>query len=223
MRSLLALPRKEVGRKTKLLRQTGKIPAVVYGPKIKGALLSVDKKQFAGVYREVGESSLLNLQGDGEERLVLVRDIQRDPLTSDVIHIDFYQPALDEKIVVTVPLVFEGEAPIVRESGGTLIRNIQEVEVRAFPQDLPHEIHVHVSKLASFEDNILVKDLLPGGNGEILRGPDEVVAHAIPAEAIEEELAKPIEEGVEKVEQVKEEEKEEEAESVPQEGGAPKA
>lgn len=186
------------------------IPGVLYGPKIKPGALKVDAKAFQKVYDQAGRSSLILLESPQGSAPVLIKEIQRDPVKGTIVHADFYQPPLDEKIQATVPLVFEGEAPAVRDLGGTLLRNIQEVEVKALPQHLPHEITVEVSKLVSFEDRILARDLVRDEHVEILRDPDEVVAQVVAPEDVEAELEKPVEEKVEAVEVVKEEKKKEE-------------
>lgn len=198
--------------KVAALRKQGFIPGVLYGPKTKNQTVKVEDKQFQKAYNEAGESSLVNLKSQQGASPVLIRDIQKDPVKGTVIHVDFYQPPLDEEIQVYVPLVFEGEAPAVKDLGGTLLKSIQEVEVRALPQDLPHEIVVDVSKLATFDDHILVQDLVHEAKVHILREPDEVVAQAVEAEDVEAELEQPVEENVESVESAKPEKKEEEGE-----------
>ena len=135
--------------KAQILRGKGLIPGVLYGPKTKAASLKVSETEFQKVYEEAGESSLIQL-GQGEGTPVLIREVQRDPVKGNVIHIDFYQPPLDEEIEVQVPLIFQGEALAVRDLGGTLLKNIQEVLVKALPQNLPHEIVVDVSRLSTF-------------------------------------------------------------------------
>jgi large subunit ribosomal protein L25 len=149
----------------------------------------------------------------GEQKyLVLIQEIQRDPLTEEPIHVDFFQPSLKEKIEIKIPLVFEGEAPAVKETGGTLVKNISELEIKALPQNLPKEIRVNVETLRTFEDKILIRDLkLPEGI-EVLRNPEEIVASVTPPEKIEEELAKPVEEKVEEVEKIEKPKEEEEKE-----------
>jgi len=208
MLTLTAKIRKDFGKKAKKLRKNGIIPAVLYGPKIENIPLEVDLKEFEKVYKTAGESSLIKLQIEKKDFLVLIHAVEIDAISQKPIHIDFYRPRLDEEITVTVPLVFEGEAPAVKDLGGTLVRNIQEVEVKALPQNLPHEINVNVEKLKTFEDNILIKDLIVPKDAKILREPEEIVALATPPEKVEEELAKPVEEKVEKVEKVKEDKKE---------------
>lgn len=184
----------------RLLREEGIIPAVLYGPKNQPVSLKVGEKEFAGIFKEAGGSSLINLEVEDKKSPVLIREVQRDPLRGGVIHVDFYQPPLDKEIEVMVPLVFEGEAPAVKDLGGTLMRNIQEVEVKALPQNLPHEIMVDISGLATFEDKVTIKDLKLSGEVEILREPEDMVAQVVTAQDVESELEKPVEENVEAVE-----------------------
>jgi large subunit ribosomal protein L25 len=208
----LASQRRNKEEKAALLRNQGLIPGVLYGPKTKASSLKVLEKEFQKVYEEAGESSLIQLG----EAPVLIREVQRDPVRGNVIHVDFYQPPLDEEIEVTVPLMFQGEALAVRDLGGTLLKNIQEVEVRALPQNLPHEIVVDISRLITFEDKVLIKDLVRESRVEILRDLTDVVAQVVETKDIEEELEQPVVENVEAVEQVRVEKKEEEpAEETP--------
>ncbi len=198
----------------KNLRQKGILPAVLYGPKTKSENLEIDAKEFDKVFSQTGESTLISLEVEGkkDKYLVLVHDISRDPLSSRPIHIDFYQPSLTEEITVKVPIILEGEAPAIKNLGGTLVKNIAEVDVKALPQSLPKEIRVSVTGLATFEDHVLIKDLkLPEGV-KVLKDPEEIVAHVTPLEKVEEELQKPIEEKVEEVEKVEKEKKEKEEE-----------
>jgi len=215
MLTLSAKIRKALGKKVKVLRKKEVLPGVLYGPKIKTAQpLEIDLKKFEKVYQEAGESSLISLEIEGKKSPVLIHEVARDPLTEKPIHVDFYQPRLEEEVEATIPLVFEGETLAVKDLGGTLVKNISEIEVRALPQNLPHQIKVNIENLKTFEDNILIKDLkLPEGV-KILREPEEIVAHVLAPVKVEEELVKPVEEKVEEVEKV-EEKKEEETEEKP--------
>lgn len=221
MLTLSAKIRKELGKKTKSLREKGTLPAILYGPEIKESLpLEIDYKAFEKIFKEAGESSLISLEIQGEKPisreqekfLVLIHDIEHDPLTGKPIHVDFYQPRLEEEIEAMVQIVFEGEAPAIKELGGTLVKNISEVEVKALPQRLPKEIKVNVESLQTFEDHILIKDLKIAEGIKILKEPEEIVASVTPPERVEEELEKPIEEKVEEVEKVEEKKEEEETE-----------
>lgn len=212
MLSLSAKIRKDLGKKVKVLRKKGILPGVLYGPKIETRPLEIDLKEFEKIYKEAGESSLISLEIDKKKFLVLIHEIKLGPLTENPIHVDFYQPRLEKEVEAMVPLVFEGEAEAVKDLGGTLVKNISEVEVKAKPQNLPHEIKVNIDRLKTFEDNILIKDLIVSKEVKILKEPEEVVVAVSPPEKVEEELEKPIEEKVEEVEKVEEkvEEKEEE-------------
>jgi len=212
MINLSAEIRKE--KKLKDLRDKGIMPGVLYGPKVKPVSVEVDLKDFKKVYEEAGESSLISLKVDSKEFLVLIHEIQKDSVSGELIHVDFYQPILTEEVEATVPLVFEGEAPAVGELGGTLVKGFQEVEVKALPQNLPHEIKVSVERLETFEDEILVKDLEVPENVKVLKEPDAIVVNVSAPTKVEEELEKPIEEKVEEGEEEegKEEDKEEDKE-----------
>lgn len=232
---LSAKIRKDFAKKTKNLRKKGILPGVLYGPGIKNLSLEVDLKEFEKIYQQAGESSLISLEIDAPKNsvltsadsastsgksqraekkkfLVLIYDLKSDPITNLPVHVDFFQPRLDEEITAVVPLVFEGEARACKDLGGTLIKNIQEVEVKALPQKLPHEIKISIDSLNTFEDNILIKDLTPPEGVKILKDPDEIITHVLPLEKIEEELEKPVEEKVEEVEKVEKAEEEEKEE-----------
>jgi len=209
MLTLSAKIRKERGRKVKTLRKREILPAILYGPELKETqALELDFKSFEKIYKETGGSSLISLEIGKKKIPVLIQEVQYDSLTEKPIHIDFYQPRLEEEIGAKVSLVFEGEAPAVKDLGGTLVKNISEVEVKALPQNLPKEIRVDVGVLKTFEDNILIKDLkLPKGI-KIIKEPGEIVASVVPVEKVEEELVKPIEEKVEEVEKIEKEKEE---------------
>ena len=217
---LRAKKRDVLGRKTKRLRAENLLPAILYGPKIKNIPLVLDYKSFEKVWSKAGESSLINLEIEGEKKkyLVLIHDIQQDPLTDKIIHIDLYQPDLEKKVTAWVPLVIVGEAPAVKNLGGTLVRNLDEVEVRALPRDLPHEIKVDVSNLKEIHDEILIEDLQVPNNVEILKNPKEVVVTVAPPERVEEELAEEKEE-IKEPELIKEKKEEAEEKEQKQEEG----
>jgi large subunit ribosomal protein L25 len=200
--------RKDFGEKVKNLRKKGILPAVLYGPRIKNFSLEINSKEFEKVFKNVGETGFISLKIEGKKRKyeVLIKEIQRDPLTQEPTHVDFYQPSLKEKITTLVPLSFVGESLAVKELKGTLVKNFSEVEIKSFPKNIPKEIEVDLSKLKTFEDKILVKDIkLPKGV-EILRDKKDIVAFVSPPEKFE-EVKKPKEEGEIKEEIQKKDEK----------------
>lgn len=188
----------------KLIRNSGGIPAVLYGNKVKNQNLALNSKEFGLIYKTVGESTVLNLLVDGEKapRNVLIHGISLDPVRDFITHVDFYEVNMDKKIKTTVPLVFEGESPAVKSDGGVLIKNTYEVEVEALPKDLPHEIIVDISKLINFQDVITLADLPISANVKIYGDLKEIIAKVAPPRT-ESEIAALSEEIVSKVDDVK--------------------
>jgi len=205
---LKAQTREETGRKLKILREKGFIPAVVYGSGHKPVSVHVNYEDFRKVFEKAGESTLIKLMVGEHAKNVLIHDIAKDPVTDKFIHIDFYQVRMDKVLTAEVSLVFEGEAPAVKSLDGILLKNITEVEVEALPKDLPREIKVDISSLDSFDKHIRIKDLqLPPGV-KILAEPEEVVVSVEPPRSEEElkALEEKPEERVEEVEVVGEKE-----------------
>jgi len=207
--------RKDLGKKIKTLRKKGILPGVLYGPEIKNLAIEVDQKEFEKVFKEAGETTIIELKIKDEkskikEFPVLIKEIAIDPLTEKFLHIDFYQPKLKEKIEAKIPLVFIGESLAVKNLEGTLVKNIHEVGVKALPQNLPKKIEINIESLKTFEDYIKISDLIVPEGVEILKKPDEIVASVLPPKKIEEELKKPAEAKVEEVEKVEKKKEEEE-------------
>ena len=196
----------------KALKGEERLFGVLYGFKIKNVSLDLNYKEFEKIYKEAGESSLISLkiEGEGNPYKVLIHEIQRDPVSDNFIHVDFYQPSLTEKTEANIPLVFEGKSEAVEKLEGTLVKNIDEIEVKALPQDLPHEIKANIDRLKTFSDRVKVSDLDVPQGVEILKDSEEIVASVVPPTRVEEELEVPIEEKVEDVEKVKEEKTEKE-------------
>lgn len=215
MLELSAKVRKILGKKVKSLRKKGLIPAVLYGAKVKPIPLEVDYNEFEKLYKEAGESTIIKLKVEDSdsktnEKNVLIHDVVRDPISNKFTHIDFYAIRMDKPITAEIPLVFEGEAPAVKELDGVLVKNIFHLEVKALPANLPRELKVDISSLKTFDDIIHIKDIEVPEGVEILANPDEVVALVTPPRT-EEELKALEEETVEeKPEEVEEKEKPEE-------------
>jgi large subunit ribosomal protein L25 len=168
-------------------RTKGKIPAVFYGPKEASTPIAVDAKVFEKVLRTAGESSIITLEGVGEPKEVLIHDVVRHPVTDAFQHIDFYVIEKGKKLRIHVPLLFTGEAPAVKSLGGTLMKVMHEVEVEAFPKDLPHELTVDVSSLETFDSQIAIEQVSVPAGVAILNDPHDIVASVTPPKEEEEE------------------------------------
>lgn len=204
--------------KVKKIRKNKKIPAVIYGSDFESLAIAVDELEFNKVFEQAGESSLINLSIEGAKKeKVLVQDVQKDPVTLNVIHIDFYKVNMKEKIKTAIPIVEVGESPAIIDLEGTLVTNKDEVEVECLPADLIPEIEVDLSVLKTFDDTIHVSDLKVPAGIEILDDPDEVIFLIQPPRSDEElaELEEEVKEDVESVEVEGEDKEEDEEEGEP--------
>jgi len=167
------------------------IPAVIYGPGIKSRTLKVKRHDFERVFELAGEANLIDLIIDDEKPVkVIVKDIQRDTIKNNLIHIDFYQVDMSKKITAEIPLNFVGESRAVRELGGVLVKNINSIEVKCLPGNLVDHIDVDLSSLNSLGDCLRVEDIkLPNGM-QPTSETGEMVASVIEPKKEEEEEAK---------------------------------
>lgn len=187
--SLQSVKRTLTGRKTDELRAEGQVPAVVYGSGVEPTMITVDRNQFVKVYREAGESSLIELSIDSASSLhVLIQDFQLDPIRDEVIHIDFRSVDMTQEIEAEVALEFVGEAMAVKALGGTFVAQKDAVLVRCLPSKLVHHISVDVSALNTFDDVIRVEDLSIPEGMTIVDDAQTTVA-AVQAPRSEEEVA----------------------------------
>jgi len=162
--TLTGILREQKGRKVKNLRSKGTLPATVYGKGLESISITVDTAAFKAVFARAGETGVVELDIDKNLKPVLIHNIQIDPVTSQVLHVEFYQVDLKQKVKTNVPIVFVGEAPIVLSKTAVLLTLLSEVEVEALPTDLPEKIEVDVSVLTDLNQEVLVSDLsvLPG-------------------------------------------------------------
>src|SRR3989338_2192762 len=165
-----------LGSKVKSIRNSGLIPAVLYGKGQEVLNLQVPIKDFSKVLNEAGESTLVYINVDGKSYPTIIHDVAKDPVKDDIIHADFYKVSLTEKIKTKVPVVFVGESPAVKDLAGIFVRNVNELEVEALPQNLPYEISIDISSLKNFGDQIMVKDINLGSDVHIEVDADAIIA-----------------------------------------------
>ncbi len=162
--------------KLPVIRKEGNMPAVFYGPKEASTPIRLNEVEFVKAWRKAGESSIIALEVEGETHDALIHEVDVDPVSGKVRHADFYVVEKGKKVQVSVPLVFEGSAPAVKELGGTLTKVLHEIEIEAKPTDLPHDLTVSIDSLVTFDSQILAKDIkLPSGV-TLVTDPEEVVA-----------------------------------------------
>lgn len=180
-KTLKAESRKLVGRKVKLLRLQDLVPGNIYGKKIKSEAVQVEKKPFELIYKEVGETGLVTLEVGKEEHPVLVGNVQRNPVTDEIIHVDFREVDLKSKVTAQVPVEVVGESPAEKQAVGTVVQYLKEVEIEALPGDLLEKFEVDTSGLSAVDQAIFVKDLkVDKSKVEIKTNPDEIVVKVEP-------------------------------------------
>lgn len=197
---LKAQSRRVTGRKVKSLRKLGLLPANIFGKHIDSKAISVNQDEFRKIFTQAGTTALINLKVEDETkpRPVLIAVVQKHPVWGKIIHADFRQVDLAEKVTATVAIKLVGESPAVKDKGAVLVSVINEISIEALPADLPSQIEADVSSLAEFGNSIHVKDLSVDRNkvkiladeGEtivIVQEPKEEVEEApapVPAEGV---------------------------------------
>lgn len=179
------------GKQVKRLRAEGWIPAVVYGADMPSKSIQVQERSLFTTLKEAGSTTLIDLfvEDESEPHVVLAREIQRDVITGQLVHVDFYQVRLTEMVKTMPRLEFIGEPPLVKLGDAVLIYGMTEIEVECLPTDLINSIPVDVSVLERMDDNILASDLPVPPGVTVLADPGDVVASVVPTRmAIEEEV-----------------------------------
>lgn len=158
---LKAENRKELGKATKYLRRAKIIPAVIFGKGLESISISLKHNEFMKVYKESGETDLIDIACGDKKYKVLIKDVQLNPVTDVVSHVGFYKPDLTVKIEAQVPVVVIGEEnnEVIKSGAGIALQLLQEVTVEALPEDLPHEFEVDVSNLKEFGEGISISQL----------------------------------------------------------------
>lgn len=220
---LKAEAREEAGKKpTKKIRNEGFVPAVVYKEGTKTVSLKINEKELAHVLKsKAGANVLIGLKIGGDkskERTVLIKEVQRHPIKAQILHVDFQEISLTDKLTIDVPLVTKGDAEGVVKEEGVLEHILWEIKVECLPTDIPSKIEVDVTSL-KIGDSLLVKDIQAPAGVKILNAPDQtIVTVKMP------HVEKPVEEVAEAVtepELIREKKEKEEAEGEEGEAAAP--
>lgn len=184
---LEAKKRSLLGSKVKRLRREGWVPGVIYGRDFESVSLQFDKYDLRHILSQVGGSQLINIKIDNadEPESALLRDVQRDVITGDLLHVDFYRVMMTETITTEIPLLTTGESSVAEQREGILLHGISEIEVECLPGDLVDALEVDLSELTEVGQAILVEDLAVPSGISILTDPDEMIARLVPLEEVE--------------------------------------
>jgi len=197
-------PRTLIGKKVSVLRRQGLVPVHVYGVKIEPASLQVEDQTLIRLLAQVGTNIPVSVEYDGgdKENICFVREVQRHPVSEDIIHVDFLRVDVSQKVSAEVPIILDGAPPGVTQMGGVLLQNLQTLLVEALPMEMPSAFNVDITILVDFEKTIVVREVAVPEGVEILSDPDEMIARVtaprievVEVEEKEEEEGEPGEEG----------------------------
>lgn len=206
---LKATTREVLGKKVRFLRREGIIPVHVFGHGIESGALQCDAAELQSVLTQAGRTRLIGLRVDKSEkpRNVVVRGTQRDPRTGRLLHVDFYEVIMAEKIKVEVPIVLVGEAPALKAKGNMLTQELTRLTIGCLPGEMLDSVEVDLSCLTEADQAIHVKDITLGKGISVFDDPEHIVARisVLPVEraakvGVEEEVK--AEEGVKALEAV---------------------
>ena len=203
---LTVAQRSVLGKKVKALRRSGITPANVYGHRIESQAVEVDTVTLSHTLKTLERNAILSLRIEGEKavRPVIVREVRRDLLNDKILHVDFYQVSLAEKMKADVPFILVGKAPAVEDLGGILLQGLDSIAVEALPADIPSHIEIDISSLTTFDSSVHVRDLVIDPKVHVLTEGDSVITSVAPPRKVVEAV-------VEEEEAAAEEEKEEAA------------
>ena len=175
--ALKATARDIVGKKTRFLRREGITPTHIFGHNLKSLALQCNTDELRRVIARVGMTALFSLGIDGEKRprKVLIREIQNDPLGRQILHVDFYQIEMTEKLKIDVPIILGGEAPAMKVKGRSLHQSLTSLNIECLPDKLPHEIEVDLSLLTELGQSIHVKDLGLSTDITVINDPEQLI------------------------------------------------
>jgi large subunit ribosomal protein L25 len=197
---LEAKKREVIGKQVKALRREGLLPAVIYGSDIEPMPLTLNTSEVRQILSVTGANTLITMKIGKEEHLALVRDLQREVITRNLLHIDFQAVSMEETITTTVPVLVVGESPAVKELNALLVTSMDFLQIEAKAKDLPDTIQVDINDLVEIGDNIRVKDLVISGDVTILEDPElTVIVVAAPTLM---EIEPEVEEGAELLEEL---------------------
>jgi large subunit ribosomal protein L25 len=185
-------PRDVLGKNVKTLRRTGMTPVHLYGRGMPSRALQANSSTVTKIVNQVGHNIplYLNLEGSREQNLVFVREVQHHPLTNRILHVDFYQVDVTQRIKGEVPIILLGEAPAVRTHLGILMQTLHQLSVECLPLEMPERIEIDISGLKELEQGIRVSDFTPGPGITVLSDSEELIVR-VGAPRVVEEVEKP--------------------------------
>ena len=175
-------PRTVTGKKVRQLRRQGVIPVHLYGADIEPSNLQIEGRTLNRLLPQVGTNIPVSVEVEDQEmeNICFVREVQRHPVTEEVIHVDFLRVDVTRTVSAEVPLTLTGTSPAVSQMAGTLLQNIQTLSIEALPMNMPAEIVVDISVLIDFDTTLLVGDVEVPGNVTVLNDSEDTLVRVAP-------------------------------------------
>ena len=188
--SLKAEKRKVFGRKVKNLRKQDLLPGNIFGREFKSLAVQAELKEFEKIFKEAGETRIIEIQVDKKKAPVLISNIQKDPVTDDYVHVDFMKVDLKKKVTAKIPVELVGESPAEKKGVGVVVSQLDEIEVESLPTDLPEKFEIDISKLEQVDQAIYIKDIkIEKDKIEIKENEDKIIVKIEPPSKEEEPIA----------------------------------
>lgn len=182
--------RKILGKKVKFLRRQGVIPVHLFGHGVESLSLQSEAAQLQRVLAKAGKTKIVSLKLDKDKkpRNVMIRETQRDTLTGELLHVDFYQVRMTEKIQVDIPILLVGEAPALKSKDNMMAQELYNLTIESLPDKIPPSVELDVSSLAEAEQSIHVRDITLAEGITIINDPEHMVVKITsrPIETMEE-------------------------------------
>ena len=188
-----ATKREVLGKKARFLRRQGITPAHLFGHRVESQAIQCDSNELMKVVAHAGTTRLISLKVEGEKepKIVFLREIQRDVMTRQLLHVDFFQVRKGEKMTMDVPIVLVGEAPAMKGKGRILSHGLNVLSIECLPEKVPPQIEVDISSLIDLDVAIHVKDIILDPDIAIHNDPEQMVAKVAEITIKVEEEVKP--------------------------------
>ena len=217
--TIQATKRDILGKKVRFLRRQDITPTHLFGHGLESLSLQCNTAELQHIIAQAGTTRLISLkiEADKQPRSVFIREIQKDAVKGNLLHVDFYQIRKSEKMKSDIPIVLVGESPAMRLKGRILTHTLTSLSIECLPDKLPPQIEVHLSPLEEIEQAIFVRDIPLSPDITVITDPDQMVVKVSEARVLEEEVAEVEAIAEEEVEAEAEEEVEARAEAAPAE------
>ena len=192
---LLANTREILGSKVRFLRREGITPVHLFGHDVESVALQCDTARLQRVLAQAGKTRLIGLKLDKAKnpRNVVVREVQKEPLTRELLHVDFYQVSMAEKMRVDVPIVPVGEAPALKLKGSFVTQELTSLTIECLPDEIPNSVELDMGSLTEAEQAIHVKDIILDEGITVLSNPEQLVVKISTRHVVEEVVEEKVE------------------------------